>query len=266
MAPQPVSTLPHALSKMAKNNPVLVFMILSAGLITLGAIVLVFSLVKKDYQAAVARGTGGTPSSFFGYLELNFFRLFQVRDPRTALEVSPQLYMQRGFLERLPVRQGLRPRIVGLAPQRQITQIGPKPMYEALAGIIIDFERSHQAQCYLGRSTYKNNNTALFARTTGYSRTKYHGEICHAHPNDGSMHLNMHPADIKIVVEAGWGERHPLARENWLWNLVCPVPAGLTLVYSPREEKELEVMKDVVKAAAWWLSGVDSKSIEDSWS
>ena len=261
-----MSALLYALSKMAKTNPALLVVSVTASLVTLTAIVLLFNFVKKDYQAAVARGTGGVPSSFLGYVELNFFRLFRVRNPRTAPKVSPQLYMQRGFLERLPVRHGLRPRIVGLAPQRQVTQIGPKPLYEALAGIIVDFERTHQAQCYLGRSTFKNNNTALFARTTGYSRTKYHGEICHAHPNDGSMHLTMHPADIKIVVEAGWGERHPLARDNYWWNLICPVPAGLTLVYSPREEKELDVMKDVIKAAAWWMSGVDSKSVDDSWS
>lgn len=251
---------------MAKSNPVLAVVILVTGLFALGTIMLIFNIVKKDYEAAVARGTAGTPSSFLSYLELNFFHLFRIRNPRKPPEVSPKLYMQRGFLERLPIRQGVRPRIVGLAPQRQITQIGPKPIYEALAGMVVDFERTHQAQCYLGRSAFKNNNTALFARTTGYSRTKYHGEICHAHPNDGSMHLNLHPADIKTVVEAGWGERHPLARENWWWNLICPVPAGLTLVYSPRDEKELEVMKDVIKAAAWWMSGVDSKSVEDSWS
>lgn len=266
MAPLPLSALPHALSKMAKINPILVFLIVAPCIVTLGALGLLISIIREDYQAAVARGTGGVPSSFFGYLELNFFRLFQVRNLRTAPEVSPQLFMQRGFLERLPVRQGLRPRVVGLAPQRQMTQMGSKSMYEALAGIIVDFERTHQAQSYLGRSTFKNNNTALFARTTGYSRTKYHGEICHAHSNDGGMHLNMHPADIKLVVESGWGERHPVARDNYWWNLICPVPAGLTLVYSPREEKELEVMKEIIKAAAWWMSGVDSKSIKESWS
>jgi hypothetical protein len=266
MASQSLSAPAHALPKIAEPNTVLAIVIAVTSLFTLGTIVLIFNIVKEDYEAAVACGTGGTPSSFLGYLELNFFRLFRVCNPRTALGISPQLYMQRGFLERLPIRPGVRPRIVGLAPQRQITQIGPKPIYEALAGIVVDFERTHQAQCYLGCSTFKNNNTALFARTTGYSRTKYHGEVCHAHPNDGSMHLNMHPADVKTVVEAGWGERHPLARENWWWNLICPVPAGLTLVYSPRDEKELEVMKDVIKAAAWWMSGVDSKSIEDSWS
>jgi hypothetical protein len=79
---------------------------------------LIFNIVKKDYEAAVVRGTGGTPSSFLGYLGLNFFRLFRACNSRTASDVSPQLYMQRGFLERLPIHQGVRPKIVGLASQR----------------------------------------------------------------------------------------------------------------------------------------------------
>jgi hypothetical protein len=167
--------------------------------------------------------------------------------------------MQRSFLERPPIRQAVRPRIVCLAPQRQIPQIGPKPIYEAPASVIVNFERTHPAQYCLGRSTFKNNNTALFART-GYNRTKYNGEICKAYPNDGNIHLNMHLADIK----SHRGRSRPLARENWWWNLICPVPAGLTLVHSPRDEKEPEAMEDAIKAAAWWMSGVDSKSIEDS--
>ncbi len=241
-------------------------LITASALMSLGTILLILSLIKKDYQAAVARGSGGTPSSFLSYLEVNFFRLFCVRNSRLVPEVSPHLWMQRGYLESLPLRNGVRPRLVGLAPQRQITQVGSKAMYEALANIIVDFARTNDSQCYLGRSTFKNNNTALFARTTGFSQTKYHGEICHAHPTDGSMHLNMHPADVKIVVEAGWGELHPLARPSYWWNLICPVPAGLTMIYSPRDEKELKILKDIIRAAAWWMSGVDSKSIEDSWS
>jgi hypothetical protein len=31
------------------------------------------------------------------------------------------------------------------------------------------------------------------------------GEVCHAHPSDGSMHMTLHPEDIKTVLEAGWG-------------------------------------------------------------
>ena len=103
---------------MARTKPVLVVPIAAANRATLGAVALLTNFIEKDYQAAVARDTGEVPSTFFGYVELNLFRLYQVRMPRMAPEVSPQLFMQRGFLERLPVRRGLRPRIVGLAPQR----------------------------------------------------------------------------------------------------------------------------------------------------
>lgn len=98
MTPQSLSAPAHALSKIAKANPVLAVATVVTSLFTLGTIVLIFSIVKKDCEAAVACDTGGTPSSFLGYLELNFFRLFRVCNPRTAPEISPQLYIQRGFL------------------------------------------------------------------------------------------------------------------------------------------------------------------------
>ena len=266
MESQQLSMRAYLLSAINHTSPTMLGLILACSLMSLAILLLLFNLIRNDYQAAVARGSGGTPSSFLGYLEINFFRLFRKCNSQAVPEVPSDLWMQRGYLENLPIRNGVRPRIVGLAPQRQTTQVGSKAMYEALANIIVDFARTNQSQCYLGRSTFKNNNTALFARTAGFTQTKYHGEICHAHPDDGSMHLNMHPADVKVVVEAGWGELHPLARPNYWWNLICPVPAGLTMVYSPRDEKELEVMKIILRAAAWWMSGVDSKSVQDSWS
>lgn len=47
------------------------------------------------------------------------------------------------------------------------------------------------------------------------------GEVCHSHPSDGSLHLVLHPADVRAVLEKGWGERHPLAwddgEDGWCW-------------------------------------------------
>jgi hypothetical protein len=107
--------------------------------------------------------------------------------------------------------------------------------------MVIDCERVHQAQRYRGCSTFQNNKTALFARTRGYSGTKYHGEICPAKSEcDGSMHLNMYSADI---------EHRPLCSREWGGeNLICPVLVELTLVYSPGDKMELDIMKDVIKA------------------
>ena len=33
------------------------------------------------------------------------------------------------------------------------------------------------------------------------------------------------------------------------------VPAGFVMVYAPRDERELRCVLEIVRAAAWWVSG-----------
>jgi hypothetical protein len=80
----------------------------------------------------------------------------------------------------------------------------------------------------------------------------------HAHPSDGSMHLTMHPADAALVLSQAWGERHPLSSGGWLARFV---PPGFVMVYAPRTEEEVEVVMEIIKAAAWWVGGVDADGI-----
>lgn len=70
------------------------------------------------------------------------------------------------------------------------------------------------------------------------------------------MHLTLHPADARIMIEAGWGERHPLARGGWLERFV---PRGFVMVYAPRTQEEIFVVLQLVRAAAWWVGGDDIK-------
>jgi hypothetical protein len=35
------------------------------------------------------------------------------------------------------------------------------------------------------------------------------------------------------------------------------VPEELVLIYAPRNDEEVEVVKKMVRAAAWWVTGVD---------
>jgi len=223
-------------------------MVIAISLLTLGIIALIFNLAKGNHQA------GGTSSFLLRNLYLHLSQILKPPNPFTSPQIPATISTQRGYLETLPLRQGPRPRIVN---QRQTTDLGLKPIRESLTSLLTTFERIHNAHCYLGRSTFENGNTSLLARTPGYTDTRYHGEICHVHPGDGSIHLNLHPADIKTVVEAAWGERHPLAWENWLLNMVSPVPAWRTLVYCPRDEKEVEIIGEIIKAAAWWVGGGD---------
>lgn len=72
------------------------------------------------------------------------------------------------------------------------------------------------------------------------------GEIAHAHPAEGSLHVWLSQADAKIVVENGWGLRFPLKF----------VDKGWTMVYAPRTMEEVAAVEEIVKAGIGWLTGV----------
>jgi hypothetical protein len=40
------------------------------------------------------------------------------------------------------------------------------------------------------------------------------------------------------------------------------VPEGLVLIYAPRNEEEVDVVRKVVRAAAWWVTGVDLDQVQ----
>ena len=69
------------------------------------------------------------------------------------------------------------------------------------------------------------------------------------------MHMTLHPLDAALVIAQGWGERHPLAG-CWIHGRRL-LPPGFLMVYTPREESEVETLMDIVKAAGWWVGGVD---------
>jgi hypothetical protein len=68
------------------------------------------------------------------------------------------------------------------------------------------------------------------------------------------MHLTLHPSDAKLMLENGWGERHPLARGGWCRRFV---PKEFVLIYAPRDEAEVDVVIEIVAASIWWVSGID---------
>ena len=63
--------------------------------------------------------------------------------------------------------------------------------------------------------------------------------------------MTLHPADAKLVLESGWGERHPLARGGWFERFV---PAGFIMVYAPRTSEEVATVLRIVEAAVWWIA------------
>jgi len=74
-------------------------------------------------------------------------------------------------------------------------------------------------------------------------------EITHVHDTDGSLHISLSPADAAEVVRKGWGTRHRLAGK-------LGVPASYTLIFGPRDDAELAIVKEIIATGVEYVSGI----------
>ncbi|MEM9332322.1 MAG: hypothetical protein AAGA53_13420 [Pseudomonadota bacterium] len=70
----------------------------------------------------------------------------------------------------------------------------------------------------------------------------------HPHPDNGSMHVKVSAKDAKDIIEAGWGEDHFLVT-------LGRYPPGLIMVFSPRDDEELNVIKKIVTRSYAYATG-----------
>lgn len=260
----PMSMTQHAILQITLTGPSLVLAILaiivSIQLLqpsltcTLLALAPLPFIIYNDYDNFLNLGPGGTPSTFFGYLKITYLRLFALSDPYTPATFSEKIYPATGYYERahswLPERMGPRPKIAGIAPQRQLDQTGCAQMYRMLRTSLENLAVRHPDSFRIGTSCFEKKGLALFARDPINPTCR--GEICHVHHSDRSMHMNLHPDDAKVVLEKGWGERHPLARGGWM---KAYVPREFIMIYAPRDRTELDVVCRIIEAAGFWVSG-----------
>ncbi|KAF2182258.1 hypothetical protein K469DRAFT_587152 [Zopfia rhizophila CBS 207.26] len=214
--------------------------------------VIAFLYLYRDYQSFLSLGPGGTPSTPLGYAKIKILSIVSLRNPCRPLPVPPHFRPQNGYLSSLPRREGERPVVRGIAPQRQQTQKSPAGVYEILVEKLRELARDPENKLVERTSCFEKHSSGLFT-SVPLTRT-CRGEICHAHPSDGSLHMTLHPADAKVVIENEWGERHPLAKGGWFRRFV---PREFVLVYAPRSDEEVETVVRIVDAGVWWVSGVD---------
>ncbi|USP74429.1 hypothetical protein yc1106_01703 [Curvularia clavata] len=210
--------------------------------------------IHNDYCAFLSLGPGGTPATPLGYVKIKLLSLICLRDPRRPIAIPPHFRPQRGYFaeDALPHRTGTKPEIRGIAPQRQQTQRSTREVYSSLVRKIQELASDPRNRLTERTSCFEKHSSGLFTsmpitRTCG-------GEICHAHPSDGSMHMTLHPADANLMMAHGWGERHPLARGGWCRKFV---PREFMLVYAPRDDEEVEIVTKIIAASVWWVSGID---------
>lgn len=188
-------------------------------------------LVHNDYLNFLKLGPGGTPPTPAGYARLTWYRLFTLRDPFQPPPRDPSQQPADGILARLPYRPGPRPVVAGLAPQRQLNQHGSPRAYGLLRAALGGLSARLPQKFVTATSCLEKHGFALFARHP--LNVCGNGEVCHIHTSDRSLHLNLHPDDIKEVLEKGWGQRHPMAWKGWIRS---PVPTTFTMIYAPRGE------------------------------
>jgi hypothetical protein len=223
-------------------------------------------LVRNDYANFLKLGPGGTPSTPEGYFRLQWYRAFRLRDPYSPPPREPGLQPSDGVLfERpLPCRPGPRPRVAGIAPQRQLTQVGAVDIRQRLQQRLESLASDRPDKFVIATSTIEKHGFAVYARYPVNLRGR--GEVVHLHDSDGSMHLNLHPDDIKEVLQKGWGERHPISWTGWLYTPVSPT---FTMIYSPRgkhvavslamplltrslDDQDLETIYRILEAGLWF--------------
>ena len=220
-------------------------------------IVLLMLHLHYDYAAYLTLGPGGTPSTFRGFIRVKLLGCFAIKD-RFRPATLP-IGQGEGYLTHINWREGPRPITRGIAPHRQVEQKASKALFEKLAARIERLPSTSEG-LILGTSCFEKHGTGLFSTLPAKQTCK--GEVCHAHASDGSMHITLHPADAKILLEAGRGERHPLSRGGWFERFV---PGGFVMVYAPRDEAEIDIVMEFVKAAAWFVGGEGSSTEASKW-
>ncbi|RSL70669.1 hypothetical protein CEP51_006352 [Fusarium floridanum] len=212
-------------------------------------------LIQNDYQNFLNLGPGGTPSTFAGYIRITWFRLWSLSNPFVPPAADPTRLPTSGILNRyhLPYRAGPRPVVAGIAPQRQLDQHGSQVCYRAVRRSMEKLASRIPKKFGTERSCLEKHGLALFARHP--LQTNCQGEICHVHDSDHSMHMCLHPDDIKEVLDKGWGQRHPLAWRSRF--LKSPVSPDFVMIYAPRDDEELQVICNVIEAAIWYTVAED---------
>ncbi|MEM8862718.1 MAG: hypothetical protein AAGD96_30785 [Chloroflexota bacterium] len=146
-------------------------------------------------------------------------------------------------------RQGPKPETTSNLPHSQLTQHGPDHIVEKLhewSFALPDIGNQPSGISVPGsRAMVVHDGVACNHEAFMIGREFAH---IHPHPDSGSMHLMLPAEDAVEVTSKGWGEDHYLVTQgHW--------PVGLVMVFSPRNEEELETVKLIVKKSYEYAIG-----------
>jgi 2-keto-4-pentenoate hydratase/2-oxohepta-3-ene-1,7-dioic acid hydratase in catechol pathway len=207
----------------------------------------------KDYEEWTALGIGGIPHTLEGYRRVKMLGK-GMKNPTDVGRFSDDIGKMGDIktLSNLPQRDGNRPTIAPFAiPHRQMNQHNDTVIRKKQTQIFDETVGNPDYKLYYKTSNFEAHSPAIFLRDTLNANItvipKSHGEVGHIHITDGSMHLTLSPSDAKEVIEKGWGELHGLAGDG-------PLIKTYLMIYSPRNDVELGVTKEILEAAVKYAS------------
>lgn len=149
----------------------------------------------------------------------------------------------------LPLRKGPKPDTTNTLPHSQLTQHGSDEIVAKLhewCFSLPSVENEHSGISVPGARALVlhpaaecNHDAFMIGREFAH---------IHPHPDNGSMHVQLTAEDAQAVIEAGWGESHYLVTQGRL-------PMGLIMVFSPRDDAELESVKVIVSRSYEYATG-----------
>jgi hypothetical protein len=140
----------------------------------------------------------------------------------------------------LPKRAGPMPETTHGLPHSQVTQHGPDDIVDKMrewAFSLPEVDEQESLVSVLGARAMVMHDGAI----CNHDAFMVGREIAHIHPrpDNGSMHVQLPEADALEVIEKGWGEHHTLVLKEHR-------PVGLVMVFSPRNEAELNTIKSIL--------------------
>ncbi len=155
----------------------------------------------------------------------------------------------------LSQRFGPKPNTTSSIPHSQIDQHGPDPIIDKLhawAFSLPGVENQHSAISVPGaRALVMHDSCSCNHEAFMIGREFAH---IHPHPDNGSMHLMLSAQDAVEVAEKGWGEDHFLVTQGQF-------PKGLVMVFSPRDDDELDIVKTIITRSYEFATGMSLSTV-----
>ena len=150
----------------------------------------------------------------------------------------------------LPERVGPPPHVSVQTPQQQLSQNAPPELQERIFDHVAMLSGVRTAPSVIsvpGARAFTLDAAHAHGSDVSFI-VRAAGEFAHLHPGyDGSMHVALPQPFAADAIARGWAVTHPLAGLH--------VPAGMVLLYGPRDEQELSTITGILDVAHAFATG-----------